>query len=191
VRLGLIVEGHGEVAAVPILLRRLAVELGTPKLELPHPQRVPRSKLVKEPELKRAVELMARKAGPRAPLLILFDSDDDCPAALGPQLLAWAREQRSDRDIAVVLAHREFETWFLASAASLAGHRGLPIDLKTPTNLEQIRGAKEWLSDRMSNGYSPTIDQPAFAAAFDIGEARACRSFDKLIRDFKTLGPGA
>jgi hypothetical protein len=34
----------------------------------------------------------------------------------------------------------------------------------------------------MTNGYSPTIDQPAFAAIFDLTQARACGSFEKLER---------
>ena len=89
-----IVEGHGEVQAVPILLRRLAVEI-KPEiyLDVPPPIRVKRQKILKEGELERAVELAARKSEPCDGILILLDADSDCPKELAHSLL--------DRAIAV------------------------------------------------------------------------------------------
>jgi hypothetical protein len=177
-RVGVIVEGHGETTSVPILIRRIVEERrpGLP-IQIPPPLRLSRGKLTKPPELTRAVDLMARKAGEGAPVLIFIDADDDCPAELGPQLLAVARSSRSDRDIAVVVAQREFEAWYLASASSLRGIGGLPADLVSPRNHDQIRDAKGWLGERMPTGYSPTVDQPRFAAQFNLEHARTNRSF--------------
>lgn len=186
-KLGVIVEGHGDVFSAPVLIRRIAERLGLPALEIPRPHRVPRGKLLKESEVRRAIELMARKTAPDGALLVLLDGDDDCPAELGPRLLAWATAERSDRRIAVVVAKRELEAWFLAAARSLRGRRGLPDDLEPPPAPEDVRDAKGWLHARMPNGYSETLDQPALASVVSLEEAEACSSFAKLVRDLHRL----
>lgn len=187
-RIGLIVEGHGEVHAVPVLVRRIAAWLGySGELEILPPLRIHRQKLPKEGELERAVEIMARKVGDGGKLLVLLDSDEGCPATLGPALLTRARAQRTDRDAAVVLAKREYEAWFAAAAASLRGQRSLAADVTPPPDAEALPSPKGWLSKRMSNGYSETVDQPALTAVFDLGAARTTASFDKLVRDLARL----
>lgn len=175
---GTIVEGHGEVEAVPIVIRRIVGEHhpGLP-VQVPSPLRLSRGKMAIPSELSRAVELMARKAGDGAPVLIFLDADDDCPAELGPRLLAVARTSRADREIGVVVAQREFEAWYLASVSSLRGRGGLPDDLEPPPNHDQIRNAKGWLDERMRSGYAPTVDQPRFAALFSFEQARVNPSF--------------
>jgi hypothetical protein len=111
-----IVEGHGEVQAVPVLLRRLASTLDPAlSLQVAQPIRVTKSKLLRPRELERTVELAARKVGSAGAIFILLDSDDDCPATLGPELLQRARAARGDVPIAVVLAKREFEAWFVVA----------------------------------------------------------------------------
>lgn len=186
---GLIVEGQGDERAAPIVLRRIIGHFApTRVVGAIEPLRVSRGKLVKEPELKRAVELVSRRVGPAGPLIILFDADDDCPATLAPKLLSWACEARADRPIAVILAMREFEAWFLGAAASLRDVRGLPADLAPPPNPEGIRGAKQWLGRQMPDGYSETLEQVELARKFDLDVARAaCPSFDKLVRDVLRL----
>lgn len=173
---GAIVEGHGETVAVPIVIRRIVRERhpGLP-VQVPPPLRLSRGKMTLASELSRAVDLMARKAGDGAPVLIFLDADDDCPAELGPRLLAVARTSRADRDIGVVVAQREFEAWYLASASSLRGHGGLPDDLDPPPSHDQIRDAKGWLSQRMRSGYAPTVDQPRFAALFSLEQPAQIR----------------
>jgi hypothetical protein len=91
--------------------------------------------------------------------------------------------------VAVVLAKREYEAWFLAAAESLRGMRGLSDALEGPLEPEAVRGAKEWLSDRMPDGvkYSATDDQPAFTAVFDMVAARRADSFDKCYRDIRRM----
>jgi hypothetical protein len=151
--------------------------------------RTPRSKLVKTGELERVVELAARKLARPAAILLLLDADTDCPAELGPSLLHRARTQRADLPIAAVLAKHEFENWFIASAESLRGLRGLPQDLTAPQDPEGIEAAKAWLSTRMPrhSPYSETIDQPALTAQFNLEMARCSRSFDKVHREIERL----
>ena len=189
-KIGCLVEGESEVATVPLLIRRIAANL-YPELPIvvPPPIRRPRNKIVKENELERAVEFVARQIGGQGAIFIIFDSDKDCPAELGPALLRRASQVRSDLPVAVVLAKCEFEAWFLAAADSLRGRRGLRNDLHPPNDPEAIRGAKEWLSRRMegSRTYSETTDQPALTALFDIEQARQVDSFDKCYRDIVRL----
>lgn len=151
--------------------------------------RTPKSKLLRPDELERAVELAARRIGSHGAILIVLDSDTDCPARLGPQLFQRATRVHSDLPLAVVLAKHEFEAWFLAAAESLRGQRGLAKNLQPPPDPEAIRDAKEWLSHRMESGraYSETLDQPALAACFDLNMARRASSFDKCYRDIVRL----
>lgn len=181
-----IVEGHGDYEAVPVLLRRMAAAAGQ-HVEVGRPIRHPKSKLVKEPDLRRAVQLAGIQTQPGDGILILIDADADCPASLAPQLLRWARTERSDRHIAVVLAQQEFEAWFLASASALAAEGKLPHGTVPPPNAQAVADAKGWLSQVMGRRYSETIDQPAFAALFDLEAARGCSSFDKLARDVASM----
>jgi hypothetical protein len=181
-----IVEGHGEVEAVPVLLRRLA-EANDTFVEVARPIRQPKGRLVKEAELRRAVALAAKQTGAGDGILVLLDADADCPAEFGPRLLAWARAERADRRIAVVFAHREFEAWFLAATSSLVAQGKLPVGVEAPAAPEAVADPKAWLSAAMGRPYSETIDQPAFTALFDARAARRCGSFDKLAREFEAM----
>jgi hypothetical protein len=189
VPLACIVEGHGETSAVPILLRRMAAAIDDRiELRIPHPVRLPKSKLLQPGELEKAIQLAAAKVAPFGGVLILLDADDDCPATLAPALLARAHSAWPDLPVAVVLPKREFESWFLAAAESLRERFRLPEDVHTPADPEGIRGAKEWLEDKLVGGrYSPTVDQPALAAIFDLQQARVASSFDKLWREMERL----
>jgi len=183
-----IVEGHGEVSAVPELIRRIGSQLDPPWYPIvERPIRVPGSRLRQAAEFERAVELAAARAGQGGGILILLDGEDDCPAELGPELRG--RIARDDIEVGVVLAKFEYEAWFLAAAESIRGHRGLADDLEAPADPENVRGAKEWLRDRMegSRTYSETLDQVALTAVMDLESARRADSFDKCYREVARL----
>lgn len=190
VKIGCIVEGQGDVVAVPLLIRRIAAEL-YPELaiDMPRPIRVHRNQVVQPNELEQEVKLAAQKISGQGAIFILLDSDEDCPAELGPALLRRALQVCPNLPIAVVLAKHEFEAWFLAAAKSLRGQRGLQNNITPPSNPEAIPGAKEWLRDRMQSGrtYRSKRDQPALTARFDIEQARQADSFDKCYRDIVRL----
>lgn len=182
------VEGHGEVNALPVLLRRIAAELSVWNLQVAVPLRVPQTQLVGA-GLEAAVAAQASRVRGRGGVLVLLDADDHCPADLGPRLQSRAQAARPDVKVGVVLANREFEAWFLAAAKSLGGLRGLPDELEPPVDPEAKRDAKGWLSDRMSgHPYKPKVDQAPLAARFDLQAARAnSPSFDKLWREVQKL----
>jgi hypothetical protein len=190
VQIAVVVEGHGETDAVPVLLRRIVSEVAPEARVKVACQRVPFTRLQRPGELEGEVEIAVGRLGGRGGVLVLADCEDDCPARLGPALLARVRQTRSDIAASVVLAKREFESWFLAAAESLAGRRGLPAGLIHPDNHETIRGAKEWLSKQLPAGriYKETTDQAAFAAVFDMAKARErSDSFDKCYREIGEL----
>ena len=187
--IGLLVEGHGESHAAPILVRRIADWLAAPCV-VRSVLRQPRSALLKSGEVERAVTLLGNKVGTGGAVLVLIDADDAPACTLGPALLARAQLARPDCRVGVVLAVCEYEAWFLAAATSLRGRRGLPADLEVPPVPEAIRDAKGWLAERMPRGYSPTADQPALTGVFDLELARAAPSFAKLIRELTRLLAG-
>lgn len=189
-----IVEGHGEVRAVPVLFRRVVAEIcGRYDVDVLQPHRVPRGRMVAQDavELRRAVELGARKIRQTemsGMIMVLLDADDDCPAELGPWLLN--QISRPDVTAGVVVANREYEAWFLAGAQSLKGHSAVSNAAVAPAEPESIRGAKQYLEHHVlvpGAAYQPTVDQPALTAMLGLEEARAAPSFDKLCRDLCQL----
>lgn len=183
-----IVEGQAEVQAVPVLLRRILAVLEVHHVEVARPFRVGRYKVVKQGELERAVRYAIMDRRNAEALLILLDADDDCPAQLG-RTLALQAQAVTQKPVAVVLANRELEAWFLGAKESLRGQRGIRMDAVPPASPEAIRGAKEALSRNMvGQRYLEVDDQPALAAAMDLEAARRrCASFDKLMREVARL----
>ena len=187
IRIVAIVEG--EVKAVPVLLRRIGAAVAPlAALDVARPIRVPRGRFLKGSGLEGYVSLAASRAGPDGRILVLLDANGDCPAELGAALLQRARAARPDLLIEVVLAKCEYEAWFIAAADSLRGTRGISNAANVPPDPESIRGAKEWLRARMSGPYSPTADQAALTARFDMTAARRrAPSFDKMWRAVSVL----
>lgn len=180
-----IVEGDGEVAALPVILRRLN-EWRTPEavVNVLPPIRVYKDRFLNRPdEFSRHVLLAAGKCGDNGWILIVLDADDDCPKIKSAEILQRAQAIASHRDIAVVLANREYEAWFIAAAGSLHGFRGFSCTLDDEqVDAEIYRNAKGWMRERMSGGaYGETTDQPAFSSKFDLATAyERSRSFRKL-----------
>lgn len=81
-----IVEGDGEVAALPILLRRIGAWL-SPEVPatIAQPIRVRRDRFLnRDEDFHRHLLLAAAKSGEGGWILVVLDADDDCPAKLGP-----------------------------------------------------------------------------------------------------------
>jgi hypothetical protein len=191
-RVAPIVEGHGEDAAIRILLQRIWAEvLSGDYLEVIKPIRTKRTKITGKAELARVIDLAALKLGSESTsqslILILLDAEEDCPKDFVPQFLRIARELRADMDIACVLANPEYETWFVAAAPSLGVYLKLAEDEESPPAPEGTRNGKRWIQSRFRGvKYSPSVDQPAMTAAMDLLQCRAkCPSFDKLCRELE------
>jgi len=184
-----IVEGHGEVGASSVLLRRLRDEIGAFGIDVNPPIRRNRSQLTTEVQLRTSIKL-ARAQVDCGAILILFDSDDDCPAELGPLVQSWAQEEATPIPCVAVLANREYEAWFLAAIESLRGVRGIRKDADSHPDPESPRNAKGQIEKRMTarRSYSEVVDQPALTAKFDLALAhQKCRSFRHLVKAFGEL----
>lgn len=175
-----IVEGHGEVRALPVLLRRILHEMEVWEVGVGPPIRYSRGQLVQEPFLKMVVEVAGRRKDCGA-VLVLMDSDGECPAQLGLRLYQWAAATSVPCE--VVLAHREYEAWFLAAVESLRGHGGIREDAEPYPDPENPRGAKAKIAERMRGGrtYLAKANQAALSAKFSLSDAyRRSRSFRKF-----------
>lgn len=184
-----IVEGQSEAESVPILLRRICSQMQAFNIQIARPFRVKRNKVIKQGELERAIEQGIRDRGNVSAILLLLDADDDCPAALAPELLERCR-QTTHLPVAVVFANNEVEGWFLCGKESLRGVCGIRSDAMAPPNPDGIRGAKERLSQNMEHGrrYLETDDQPTLAAKVDFKLTKSrCPSFDKFLREVQNL----
>lgn len=183
-----IVEGHAEAEAVPLLLRRMLAASGPHETPIARPFRVKRTQVVRPGELERAVQHAAAARDNVGAVLVLLDADDDCPAELGPRLLARCKSAIA-LPVAVVLACREFEAWFLGAKESLRKVRGIAPTAQSPESPEAVRGAKERLSANMQRRrYVPVDDQAALAAEMSLADARRrCPSLDKLFREVRRL----
>ncbi|MBI4567993.1 MAG: DUF4276 family protein [Planctomycetes bacterium] len=185
-----IVEGHGEVEAVPALLYRIAETIGlADSLRVNPPIRVKSGSFLNDADyFERYVTLAAAKAAQAGgSVLILLDCEDGCTKTLGPDLLRKARAVRGDVMFLVVLAKREYESWFLAAARSLRGVAGLKADTDPPADSTAIRGAKEWLTNHMNGTYDEITHQVVFTRKFGFEEARGNPSFDRALQRIRAL----
>jgi hypothetical protein len=185
-----IVEGDGEVEAVPVLLRRILAEKNCWDLQIARPKNAHGcGNLTKEGGLERFIELAFRERD-CAGVLILMDADDDemCPMLIAKEFTERIIRYGARHPVGVVLARREYEGWFLASLESIIGQEiggrsGLSADATFEGNPEEIRGAKAWLSKRLPNGriYKETEDQAPLSNSIDFSLAlERSRSFRRL-----------
>ncbi len=185
-RLVCVVEGHGEVAALPSLCARIITYLEAWDWGVDSdPIRQPRSKLVNEqiksPKrppnqdgISRVLSLVKARPGDAA--LIVCDADDDCPATWGP-----AAEQLMSLQIAgkATMIVREYETWLLLSLLKTKMIDGRPI--------EGIRDAKGALA-RVCPGYKPALHQVELTRNVDIQLLlELSASFRKLVKNLAMI----
>jgi hypothetical protein len=187
-RLVCVVEGKGEVEAIPNLCSRILAFLAAHEwLVDQDPIRQPRGNLVDarlpgpgRPCRAEGMNKALAIASARKPdaVLVLCDADDECPGT-------WARSvpERTvlGQPVAGVMAVREFEGWLLWACGDkeLAQARA--------SDPERIRNAKGKL-EQLVPGYSPTTHQLVMTRKIDIHLVRKrSRSFDKLVRTIAEL----
>jgi hypothetical protein len=160
------VEGHGETLAVGKLIHRLWQNLELPNIPIRTPIRD--SRIHTDLGLKKIVEssIPVNPSG----LLIIRDSEDDCPKEVAPRISNFISEIDPKFPVAIVLMYREFETLFLSISHHLAGleltyatkskillNPGFRIDFSP----ESKRDAKKELNDLFPGNmiYKPSIHQ--------------------------------
>ena len=188
-----IVEGPGDVDALPSLLVRILHEkLGRPDVMVAHGKsRVVnaqnRSNLEKDPE--RFLRHALNKPDCAA-ILVLVDADDDCPVTKFEHLSKVCYQSGVAVPVQVVYAHREYESWFLASLETVRGRHGISENASLERAIEAIGDPKGWLTDRMPHGkaYKETTHQVSLTTAIDISLAHErSRSFRRLCHALEQL----
>lgn len=189
-----VVEGHGEDAAVPVLVRRLLHAAGDYETVVARPFRTKRNAVVRPGELERAVRTaVTLRTGDTvdARVLVILDADDDCPVELATDLGARARRVLNC-PVQVVIADREAEAWLLADVDGLGSKLGAVVQTSAPNDVDSVRGAKEWLRRHVltASPYSPTQDQAKWFALIDLETAkshsRSLRRLDRAILQLTT-----
>lgn len=188
----LIVEGHGEVQALPVLLRRIAGEcFGIWDVGILQPGRYPASRLVRNengiwvpgPDFPKAGQ-HARNEGATC-ILTLLDLDDDCPKEVHEALIPTLANATGIDPSCLVFAKCEYEAWFLASAETLEDNV-----LPYPGDPEAVRDAKGALERHLQLNfpYDERTDQPRYSTKVNLIALHArSRSFRKLVKDFRRL----
>ena len=189
-----IVEGDGEVKAIPNLLRRVLGELhGRYDIRIQRPINARgKPKLLKRFE--NFLEYARRNQECNA-VLVLLDGDKDCPRDLTAALTQTAARLNLGIPVAIVCAHREYEAWFVASLDSATGENiratlGLSETAFHEGDVESIASPKGWIQVRMPqrSGYKETQDQPALTPFIDIEHTqRRSRSFRRLCHAVEEL----
>lgn len=186
-----IVEGHGEEAAIrPLITNIITSSAWDIYPVIAQPYREPWGSLVNRPgDLERCAQIVLREGGQGSRLQVLLDADECCPAVLGPDLLERLLLRFPGRLISVVVANWEFESWFVASAESIAQHVGATLGAAVPENIEEIQNPKAWLERNiLHRRYRETGDQASFSSVIDISLARQrSQSFNRFCRELERL----
>jgi len=179
-----IVEGDGDAQAVPKLIAKILAHIGRYDL-IPGDPKIAggKSELTKIGGLEIYLDY-AESVSNACATLVIIDADDDCPKTLAKQLANRVRTKGTRNPVAIVVANREYEAWFLASLDTIKGQRNIAPDCVFLGDIEARRDAKGWISDQMPRGknYRETVDQIALTQKIDIELAyQKSRSFKRLV----------
>lgn len=196
-----IVEGDGEVTALPVLLRRLLHdewqrydwEILQPKNAhgcggLTTPNGIERfiEYALLEPECDGVLVLIDGDAVQRLPEGQKPESD--CSPAFARVLAQRVRALGPRVPVVIVIVRWEYEAWFLSSLESIVGRPikglpGLPVGTQFSGEVEGIYNPKGWIEARFPPGrkYSETRDQAAMTSLLDLHRVdERSRSFRRL-----------
>jgi hypothetical protein len=210
-KLVLMVEGEGDQAAMPVLLKRLLTDLqGWDCLQLDNRQPLKVGPVEALTGRNKAawlkyLQVAGRRPGAAAVLLVL---DGDAPMVEESPFCAGSVAREMGRraqavgagkifSLACVFAKQEYESWLMAGVASLAGRplpdgrggvqRGVVCDVSDPDDAP--RDAKGWLTEKMGRTYKPTTDQEPLTAMVNLTQirTRGPRSFVQLEKAVRLL----
>lgn len=177
--IGLVVEGLGEVFALPVLLRKWLHEQNQWRDVLGKP--VPshgRDKALARGGIEGYVATAAGRPGCRG-VLVLLDAEADPACQRGPELLARA-EAVTHKKVVVCLAEPKFEAWIVASAETMQ----LPQLL-----FHNDRDATSLIREALGVKYVKPTWEPRLASRVDFARAmsrapsltRMLTKFDQLV----------
>ncbi|MCY9784206.1 DUF4276 family protein [Nocardiopsis sp. EMB25] len=184
-----IVEGHGEMPAVRVLVSRVAAEYAGTAVRVEQPFRLDSAKMRKPEELAKAIRVQSARVRGHGGVLVLRDGDDkdkECPVELAKEMVP--APGLVNVPVEIVIARHEYEAWFLAAAESLRTHAAVRDDAEAPEDPEARRDAKGALRAIMNEPYRETLHQAKFSAVMDLRLAeRRSRSFRRMIHAVELL----
>lgn len=183
-----IVEGQGEVEAVPALLLKLLWEMNRHDVQVGSPRNAHGCGNLTSPGgLEKFIQHCWKERDCGA-ILVLMDADEECPLEIARGFSERVQAMGAKHPVVTVIAKCEYEAWFLASLEKIAGEElqgraGLPAELMYPGDVEARVGVKGWLSQQFPEGriYKETLDQKPMTERLDTALARErSRSFRRL-----------
>lgn len=179
-----IVEGQGDAAAVPVLIRRIATAHEIHNINILTPHR--RGDL---PKIRtRLSDFLSAARMERAQVLWVLDYDgQDCLDVTADliKLSASAKQLAPDLDIRFSFMVKEFESLFLADeVATRAMFKDIPSNVAFPGKPEDVRGAKEWLSKARPKGlaYKETTHQEKLTLSLTLQSCASVRPHSNGLR---------
>lgn len=198
-----IVEGHGEERAVPCLLRlwllhrRMHLFFDVPDMAI-NAKGCGKLKAAYDRARHLGIEhyIEAALRGRPDAILVILDADEECRKrgpgnGLGPELLARAKAVAPHVPLAVVIANREYEAWFLANLSSFRARGLFPEHVMLPGEFDpdSHRDCKGLIARLIGHRYEETIHQLELTRSlrFSPGTIRRSPSYGKLLRDLERL----
>lgn len=169
-----IVEGEGDEAAVPTLIRRITAAQERFDVNVSRAHR--RGDLPKV--LRRFDDYLQAALLEESPILWVLDYDcADCTDHVrhAKELKARAKPIAGQHPVEFVFMVQEYETLFLADEETTRQvFPDIAAAVKFPANPELIRGAKEWLSEARPKGsnYKPMQHHAKLSAQMDLDRLR-------------------
>lgn len=169
-----IVEGDGEIAAVPALVRQVLTVHHRYDVSILKPHRRGEWPKAKK-EFDRFFEVAMIEGAP-----ILWVLDFDCDECLSVEdEVSWAldraRRIRNDVHFEMCFMVKEFESLFLADEGTTRSvFPDIPESFHFPADPEAVRDAKGWLAAARPSGstYKPTMHQAKIAAQLNVAVLR-------------------
>ena len=202
----LIVEGKGDVVAVPLLLRKVLHE----KLKnfsfqiISQPIRAGAIPALRAPgklEYYLNLACMRKRRKECDCIIVILDCDDDCPRDVAKEFITRALPyaQGFSCPIAFGFIKREFESLFLNSIDSIVKKmspvRRMDLDkIKTSPDLEEVRDAKSLFYKSLQlDNYKEAKEQAGFVDKLDLAvlhaRSRSYRHVETLIDWIVQAGP--
>lgn len=187
-----IVEGHGDVAAIPTVIGKIGGWLEEP-LFVANPIRAGSWGAIKKAG---GLEKLVRLAASRpecTKVVVLTDLDDGCPVTERAEVEARRAELVSELNILIEICFciREFEAWILSSLDQIAARLDDLTNVSTEVSLEDnsaFRDAKGRLRRLLPDGYSESADQGRLVRGLDpsvlYARDRSFRRFVKAISGY-------
>jgi len=178
--IGLVVEGKGEVEALPLLLRTYLYSRNIWQDVLgPVICCNGRAKATRPGGIEKLVATSASRPG-CVGVLVLLDSETDLVCVRGPELQGRVGTAGLGKPVRLTLVEQKFEAWIVASAETM------PIELSWDPERDPVAAIREALGDRK---YIKPVWQPRLTECIDLSVAlprsltlqRLIRVFDELL----------